>query len=177
MRKTSPSPLASKEMAWFQTINDLRSGAAALRGRSHGVIEMRDERLVGVHLRPFPRLVSVWEVRWRGSRFHSRQPGNACWLYFNQPWTCPGFLTLKYVVSTRDCTLRTFRGALIVLDEIARIKRAAATVCEASNLRISDRLLRRWGWEAHCPDSDRRHFIKRFYGEHPDPQDAWSLCP
>jgi hypothetical protein len=46
---------------------------------------------------------------------------------------------------------------------------------DVSNLRISDRLLRRWGWEAHCPSRWHRHFIKRYYGTYPDPADAWQL--
>jgi hypothetical protein len=56
----------------------------------------------------------------------------------------------------------------LVLDEIARIKQTDAIVCDVRNARISDRLLRRWGWESHVPQSRRRHFIKRFYGEYPD---------
>jgi len=163
-------------MAWFETVYNLQTGAAILKRRPFGVIEMADERLVGVHLRPFPKIISAMEIRLWGDRVHARRPGNRSWLYYNQPPSCPGFLTLKYIVSSRDCTLRTFRGALIVLDEIARLKRSAATVCEASNLRISDRLAERWGWEAHCPDSNRRHFIKRFYGDHPAPEEAWSLA-
>jgi hypothetical protein len=53
------------------------------------------------------------------------------------------------------------------LDEIARIKGIDALVCEAWNLRLSDRLLRRCGWERHVLHSRRRHFIKRFYGRYP----------
>ncbi|QDU94955.1 hypothetical protein [Lignipirellula cremea] len=162
-------------MLGFRTITDLKADAALLRQGSYGVIEMADEQLVGVHLRPFPKIITAVGVHLRGAQVHRRRPGNRCWLYYNQPLTCRGFLALKYVVSTRDSTLRTFRGALIVLDEIARLKRTAATVCEAANLRISDRLFRRWGWERHCLDSSQRHYIKRFYGEHPAPEIAWSL--
>ena len=55
-----------------------------------------------------------------------------------------------------------------MLDEIARIKGTDAIVAELSNLRISDRLARRWGWEPHVPSSRRRHYIKRFYGSYPE---------
>jgi hypothetical protein len=160
----------------YQTVVDLWEKADILRRRPYGVIEMVDERLAGIHLRPWPRVVSAAEVRWLGGRFHLHRPGNRCLLYYNQPWGFRNFLTLKYVVSSRGATLRTFRGALVILDEIARIKQSDAALCEASNLRISDRLLNRWGWCRHVPDSDRRHFIKRFYGKYPAPDVAWALC-
>ena len=63
---------------------------------------------------------------------------------------------------------------LVILDEIARLKGTDAIVAEVRNLRISERLLRRWGWESHMPTSRRRHYIKRFYGTYPDPQAAWA---
>jgi hypothetical protein len=159
----------------FQTVADLRRGADVLRRRPYGVIEMVDEHLAGIHLRPWPKLISVAEVWWLGGRFHRQARGNRCLLYYNQPLGFRNFLTLKYVVSSGGTTLRTFRGALLVLDEIARLKRSDAALCEASNLRISDRLLRRWGWQRHVPDSDRRHFIKRFYGDYPPPAPEWAV--
>jgi hypothetical protein len=70
------------------------------------------------------------------------------------------------MVSSRDCTLATFRGALDVLDAIARIKRSDAILCDACNGRISDRLFARWGWVPHTSDRRHRNFIKRFYGEY-----------
>ena len=63
--------------------------------------------------------------------------------------------------------------ALLVLDEIAKLKRTDAIVCEVSNWRISDRLLTRWGWESHLGESRRRHFIKRFYGDYTAVTDRW----
>ena len=54
------------------------------------------------------------------------------------PLELPGAAVL---VSTRDCRLATVRGALVVLDEIARLKRSDAILADASNGRISDRLL------------------------------------
>lgn len=160
----------------FQTVPDLRVQTDVLRRRRFGVIEIADERLVGIHLRPWPKTISLAEIWWLGGRSHRRRRANRCLLYYNQPWGFPNFLTLKYVISNRGTTLRTFRGALVVLDEIARIKRSDAALCEASNLRISDRLLRRWGWERHVLDSPHRHYIKRFYGDYPPPQAAWALC-
>jgi hypothetical protein len=50
---------------------------------------------------------------------------------------------------------------LEVLDEVARIKNCDAIVCDASYYRISDRLLARWGWQAHKPQRWHRNYIKR----------------
>ncbi len=148
-----------------ETIVDLDAVEALERGR-FGVIEMRAGRLERIRLRPWPKGASLVGV-WLGQRRHKRDSGDRCRLYYNQPWGSSNFLSLRYMASTRDCRLATFHGALVVLDEIARIKRSDAIVCDACNRRISDRLLARWGWEPHTSDRRHRHFIKRFYGHWP----------
>jgi hypothetical protein len=54
-----------------------------------------------------------------------------------------------------------------VLDEIARIKRSDAIMAHVTTSSVSDRLMRRWGWEPHLESTGQRHFIKRFYGVYP----------
>ncbi len=83
----------------------------------------------------------------------------------------PNYLAVTYVVSGRGTTLATIRATLLVLDEIARLRRVDALLCDVGNARISDRLLNRWGWSPLLPPRRRRQFIKRFYGEYapPDP--------
>ncbi|MGM0487189.1 MAG: hypothetical protein ACQESR_10555 [Planctomycetota bacterium] len=164
-------------MFFFQSVHDPQQDAKVLRRRAYGVICIEDERLQRILLRPWPKLSSVPEIVLLGTWFHDRASGNRCWLYYNQPFQHRNFLALRYVVSSRYASFRTFRGALVVLDEIARIKQSDAIVCEVSNPRISDRLLRRWGWERHVHASRRRHFIKRFYGTYPDPGEARRLIP
>jgi hypothetical protein len=152
----------------FETVVDLPA-TAVLRRRRFGMIEMQGGRLSRIQLRPWPKGGSLLEARLWGRLRHERQTGNCCRLYYNQPWGSSNFLTLRYVVSSRDCTLATIHGALVVLDEIARIKGSDALVCDACNGRISDRLLARYGWEPHTSDRRHRNFIKRFYGEYPTP--------
>jgi hypothetical protein len=152
---------------WFETVTDLDRGAETLRKRRYGVIEMCAGRLVAVRLRPWPKFVSLYDALWLGEGFHRGAEADRCWLYYNQPRSAPSYLTLKYIISGKGCSFATFRRALIVLDQIAQIKRSDAIVCEASNPRISERLLRRWGWERHVPASRRRHYIKRLYGNYP----------
>jgi hypothetical protein len=93
----------------------------------------------------------------------------------------PNFLALKYIVSTTGTSYRTFRAALVVLDAIAALKRIDAIVCDASNFRLSDRLMARLGWEPHKPQRWHRNYIRRFYGTYPtggrDSRRAEELLP
>ena len=145
----------------FEIVHDVAAPADTLRRRRYGMIEVAAGRLTSIRLRPWPKLVSLVEVmvaeRWQ----HRRRRGDRLWLYYNQPWSSPRYLAITYALSTRDCSLASMHEALRVLDEVARIKHIDALVCDAWNSRISDRLLRRLGWESHLPSRWHRHYIKR----------------
>lgn len=151
----------------WQSTTDLVAGVELIRQRRYGIIEVRAGRLARIMFRPWPTLISLPEVWWLGGGYHERGTGDTCWLYYNQPRSASRYLALMYAVSSSDARYPTIRRAAQILDEVARIKQADAIVCEASNLRISDRLLTRWGWEQHLLDSPQRHWIKRFYGSYP----------
>jgi hypothetical protein len=162
-------------MSWLcETICDLESGHEALSVRRHGVIETVGGQLRAVHLQAWPKLVSVPELWPQGMRYHARGEVDRCLLYFNQPRRAPNFLALKYVVSTAGTSYRTFRAALTVLDAIAAIKGIDAIVCDAANMRLSERLMARLGWEPHKPQRWHRNYIRRFYGVYPDAEWAAS---
>jgi hypothetical protein len=149
----------------FATAYDLNSDAELLRRRRYGVIEVADERLARIVLRPWPKFATWAEARILGDWRHRYRAGKVCRLYYNQPR--PGnFLTLAYVESARHAGLVNFRAALAVLDEIARIKRSDFLVTDVANSRISDRLLARWGWSPLTPRRWHRLFVKRFYGDY-----------
>ena len=93
--------------------------------------------------------------------------GDRCLLYFNQPRRFQNFLAVKYIVSSRGAGYATHRRALEALDEVARIKGVDAMLCDLANRRITESMMRRWGWEPHKPSLWHRHFIKRFYGTYP----------
>jgi hypothetical protein len=152
---------------WFETVTDIAAQAEVVRRRRYGVIEVADGRLVRLRLRPLPKLGTSAEVVLWGRWFHRRQAGDRCWLYYNQPRAYSNFLALRYLVSTRHARLATIHTVLAALDEIARLKGADALLCDAANLRISDRTLARAGWEPHKPEAWHRNFIKRFYGVYP----------
>jgi hypothetical protein len=151
----------------YQTVTDLYLHADTLARRPYGVIEMRDGVLRRIVLRPFPKYVSVFEALFWGNFCHRRLPGDRLRLYYNQPRLHPNYLSLKYAVSSRDTSLASMLGALAVLDEIARIKQSDAILTDAANFRISDRFLRRQGFERHTKARYHRNYIKRFYGEYP----------
>jgi hypothetical protein len=136
------------------------------RGR-YGVIETRQGRLWAIHLRYWPRTVTVLDAEWLGRRYHASRAGDRCRLYYNQPRRFPNYLALVFVVSGRNCAFATFHRALEWLDEVARLKQSDAILCDVWNERISDRLLARWGWEPHKPQPWHRNYIKRFYGVYP----------
>lgn len=153
-------------MPLFESITDIAENVDKIKSRSYGMIEIDNERLVSVQFRPWPKLISAVEAAWIGGWKHQRDKKNRCVLYYNQPWAHPNFLTLAYVQSTMGTSLASFRKSLLVLDHIAMLKGSDALLCEATNMRISDRLFLRWGWERHMETSKKRHWIKRFYGDY-----------
>lgn len=159
-------------MPLWETITDLGLDAETLRRRRYGIVEAADGQFRRVLLRPFPTLVSMPEARILGALRHRRRSGDTIRLYYNRPRRFPNFLVLKYAESTRDTSFGSLARALAVLDEIARLMRSDALLCDVSNGRIDARLLGRWGWQPHCPSRFHRHFIKRFYGVYPTPP-AW----
>ena len=152
----------------FETITDFEAGRERIRARHYGVVEIAGGELAAVHLRPWPKLLALPEILPLGSRYHSAGEADHCLLFYNQPWRMPNYLALKYMVSTLGTSYATFRAALTVLDAIAALKQSDAILCDAANVRITDRLLARFGWEPHKPQRWHRNFIRRFYGNYPE---------
>jgi hypothetical protein len=152
---------------FVETLLDLDADRERLRARRYGVIETAGGRLVAVHLRPWPKLVSLPELLPLGPRYHAAGKPDRCLLYYNQPWRMPSFLALKYMVTTAGTSYATIRAGLAVLDRIAELKRTDAIVCDAGNIRLSDRLMARHGWEPLKPRRWHRNYIRRFYGVYP----------
>jgi hypothetical protein len=150
-----------------EVITNFDAGRDRIRGRRYGVIETVGGELRSITLRPWPKLVSLPELWPLGPRYHPEGDADRCLLYYNQPWRLPSFLALRYVVSTAGTSYRTFRAALLALDAVAELKRTDAIVCDAANMRLSDRLMARLGWEPHKPQRWHRNFIRRFYGQYP----------
>lgn len=150
-----------------RTITDLAAGRDVVSAARYGVIEARAGRVVAIHLRAWPTLLTLRDLWPVGDRFHARGPADRCLLYYNQPRRAPRYLALKYIVSTAGTPYRTFTAALDALDAVAALKGVDALVCDAANSRLSDRFMKRRGWAPHAPMPWRRNFIRRFYGQFP----------
>jgi hypothetical protein len=148
----------------FESVADVAEGEEILRRRRYGVIETVAGRISRIVLRPWPKTIAMPEVLLGGLSSHRRLGGDRCWLYYNQPRRFSNYLALRYVVSSREGTLATFRAALAALDEIARLKRSDAILCDVALSRVSDRLLARWGWSPLAARWLHRNYVKRFYG-------------
>ena len=164
-------------MSWrlWQTVTNWPQDREVVRRRRYGVIETSAGQLTAIHFRPWPKLIAWPEILPVGPTYHARGQADRCLLYYNQPLSCPNYLALKYVVSTHGSSYATFRAALATLDAVAELKRSDAILCDAFNGRLSDRFLRRLGWEPHKPQRWHRNYIKRFYGEYPPVPHAVSL--
>jgi hypothetical protein len=156
-------------MRLYETITRLDQGADALRRGRYGVIEAQDGRFQRVVLRPYPKFASVPQVVLLGGLLHGHLHGDRCLLYYNQPRRFSNFLVLKYIQSSQDGSLASLNRVLETLDEIARLKKSDALLCDVANWRISTAMMTRWGWQPHCPSIWHRHFIKRFYGAYDPP--------
>jgi hypothetical protein len=153
------------------SVTGFRVGADRLAGWRCGRIVIKGGRLASVHWRGWPYYGNWLRASWDNFR-RSGQP-DRCDMYYHQPLGMAGFITLDYIRSSAATSLSSLYVASLALDEIARLQGAMALVCHVTNDRISDRLLKRWGWQQHCLDWPGRHYIKRFYGQYPDISPHW----
>ena len=155
-------------MKLFDKIDNLTGNEELVAQRRYGIIAVQDERLDSIRFRPWPKVGSVLESMWASSGWgQKRLQKNRCLVYYSQPVFHSSYLVINYIESCWQTTLACVSQALTVLDQIAEIKRSDALLCEVANPRISDRVMQRFGWERQKLRSEKRHWIKRFYGEYP----------
>lgn len=147
---------------------NLKSDVEKLRNRPYGMIEVVEGRLVGIQLRPWPKFISGIEAKWADGWGKSRDKKNQSQVFYSQPMAHRNYLTLSYAVTTLQTSWTTLSYSLALLDYIAYLKKSDAILTEVSNVRISNRLMERLGYEQHLLASKKRHYIKRFYGTYPD---------
>ncbi|MHB8902840.1 MAG: hypothetical protein ACYC6Y_29120 [Thermoguttaceae bacterium] len=151
----------------YETVTDIQAQADVVRRRRFGVIEARDGAFHRILFRPWPTWVSIPEVLLWAPWLRRRRHRDRCLLYFDQPWSQPNYLAVKYLLTTAGTSYASVVAARRAVDEVARIKRSDALVCHVSNRRLSGRIMRRWGWEP-LNDSPRcTLFVRRFYGKYP----------
>ncbi len=70
-------------------------------------------------------------------------------------------MSVLYALSGPKTQYTTFYRAVVVLDEIARLRDSDAIVCQVINLQASERLMNRWGYVRHALARGDNHYIKR----------------
>ncbi len=164
--------LAGGIAGWGITpVTDMASSGDLLRHRRAGRIVTQNGRLQAIYGRWWPYSGNLLQAQW--DMLFPSMHKDRCELYYHVPSSAVGFVTLSYVYSGPSTSLATIYAAALVLDEIARLKQSNAIVCHVTNRHISDRLLTRWGWQAHCLHWKGRHFIKRLYGNYPTIAPQW----
>lgn len=117
-----------------------------------------------VHARPrrWLRRGSRLEV-WIDGRW-PRLPVDHCQLYFGRPRSARQYMVLSYGRCGRATRLRTVHVALRAMEQIARRQGLSGILLEASNARLSEAILTRYGWQRHARSLRGRHYIKRLVG-------------
>lgn len=126
-----------------------------------GKIIMAEGQLLALNTRWWPSGATSAQI-WLDTKCRPVKQDH-CLLRYTSTRSSPGYLTLDYLRSGSRTSLQTFRGSLLVLDEIARLRRAIAIFAHVGTSAISDRLMLRWGWQPHATKISGRHWIKRFY--------------
>ncbi len=164
--------LTTELAGWgLQPITNIACKRPLVTRRKVGRIVVEDGRLQAVYGRWWPYYADAVQAHLDAAFRMVRR--DRCELFYHSAKSSNGFLTLDYLRAGPHTTLSTLYGATLVLDEIARLKQSVAIVAHVTNERISNRLLERLGWQAHCLTWKGRHFIKRFYGDFPCISARW----
>lgn len=142
----------------FQNADSLSSLKNILHG--HAMIESQSGMPVRVVGRALPRWPSLMDVYI--DRSWKRLPDDCCRIYYNHPRSSPDYTILAYAYSGRRTSLATLRAGLTILEEIAILVGNRAIVCQSTNPRIGNRILKHFGYVQHVPHLKGRHYIKRF---------------
>ena len=152
----------------YETVTDIEREAEVVRRRRFGVIEAADGEFRRLVFRPWPKWISVPEVLLLAPWIHRGRGQDRCLLYFDQSLRQPNYLAVKYLLTYGGTSYASVVAARRAVDEVARVKRSDALVCQVSNKRLNVRIMKRWGWE---PLNDSPHctlYVRRFYGEYPE---------
>jgi hypothetical protein len=152
----------------YETVTDIAAQADVVQRRRFGVIEAVDGEFRRLIFRPWPKWISLPEVLFLAPWIRRSRRRDCCLLYFDQSWRQPNYLSVKYLLTYEGTSYASVVTARRALDEVARVKRSDALVCQISNKRLNGRIMKRWGWEP-LNDSPRcTLYVRRFYGEYPE---------
>ena len=130
-----------------------------VRKWNYAELELSDGKLLGIYPRWWPRLASQWESFQDG--YIRNLPVDFCRVYYAFPRRAPGFMSVLYARSGPKTQYKTLYRAVVVMDEIARLRNTDAIVCQTISPRASERLMNRWGYVRHAFAVGENHYIKR----------------
>jgi len=107
----------------------------------------------------FPRWASRWDVA-KDETVRSAVRGE-CRIFYSFPMRAPGFMAVNYLTCGEQTSYQTLLVGKQLLEEIARRRKSIAIVCEAYSDRLSERLMRRWGFVRHALTLGEQHYIRR----------------
>jgi hypothetical protein len=141
------------------SIIDLAHSHARIRNCRYGEIELIDGAVHRIYPRWWPRVGSEWESMM--DSYLPRLPADHCRVYYAFPMRSPGFMSVLYAHSGPNTCYRTLYRGVTAVDEIAKIRNAEAIVCQVTNTRLTERLMRRLGYVRHAFSLGDNHYIKR----------------
>jgi hypothetical protein len=124
------------------------------------MIILRHGQLVVVQARWWPRWGTVFGAMM--DRVARNLPDDECRFYYAFPRTSPGFMSLLYVHAGEKTTYKTFHQGIAAIESLAKLNRSQAIVCQVTNDRLTERMMRRWGYVKHAEHLGRDHYIRRF---------------
>ena len=140
-------------------VTDIDQSQHRIQGCRYGEIELKNGALHRVYPRWWPRMGSQWESVM--DSYIRQLPEDYCRVYYAFPMRSPGFMSVLYAHSGPNTSYRTVYKGVTVVDEIAGIRNARAIVCQATNTRLTERLMRRLGYVRHASSLGSNHYIKR----------------
>lgn len=140
-------------------VTSIEGNAERIRSCNYGELELFDGKLLGIYPRWWPRIASKWESL-RDSTIRSL-PSDFCRAYYAFPKRTPGYMSVLYARSGPNTQYKTLYRAVVVVDEIAKLRDSHAIVCQMIHLRVSERLMNRWGYVRHASALGDNHYIKR----------------
>ncbi|XZE46256.1 hypothetical protein SH467x_001530 [Pirellulaceae bacterium SH467] len=109
-----------------------------------------------------PCFASRWDVLQDSLR--PRVPDGDCVVYYAFPYRSPGFMAVQYLVCGRHTPYSTLRRCVELVAWIAKSRGCQAVVCQAISDRLTDRLMKRWGYVQHAQTLGPGHYIHRLPG-------------
>lgn len=140
-------------------ITDVAQSRHRILACKYGEIELSGGAVVCIYPRWWPRIGSKWESAVES--YLKVLPEDSCRVYYAFPMRAPNYMSVLYAHSGPNTSYKTLYRGVTAVEEIARIREAHAIVCQVSNSRLSERLMKRLGYVRHALNLGDHHYIKR----------------